>query len=64
MVLGVEDERDCVTGGGRDICGREGEGAVTDLDLEVCRRDGRGKGGEDKGSDGEMHFDNVLECFV
>ncbi len=54
MVLGVEDERDCVTG----------EGAVTDLDLEVCRRDGRGKGGEDKGSDGEMHFDNVLECFV
>jgi hypothetical protein len=24
--------------------------------LDVCRRDGRGKGGEDNGGEGKMHF--------
>jgi hypothetical protein len=61
VVLGVEDERDSVTGGGIDTRGRVGKGTGgTDLDLEVCRRDSGGKGGEDDGGKGEMHFDYLL----
>jgi len=56
VVLGVEDERDRVAGGGGKRRGREREAAVADLDLVVCCRDGGGKGGEDEGSDVEMHL--------
>ena len=57
MVLGAEDERNSVTCGGIDTRGRVGKARGTDLDLDVCRRDGRGKGGEDDGTEGEMHID-------
>jgi hypothetical protein len=57
VVLGVEDKCDSVAGGGIDTRGREGKGTRgTNLDLDVCRRDGRGEGGEDDGGEGEMHI--------
>lgn len=61
MVLGVENERDGVTGGSIDARGVEGKDRVaTDFDLSVCREDGGGKGGEDNGGKGEMHFDYLF----
>ena len=64
MVLGVEDELDRVTGGGIDARGCEGKGTRgTDLDLDDCRRDGGGKGGEDNGGEGEMHINYLLVSF-
>ena len=60
MVLGAEDECDCVTGGGIDTRGRVGKARGTNLDLDVCCRDGRGEGGENDGGEGEMHLDNLL----
>jgi hypothetical protein len=30
------------------------------LDLDVCSRDGRGKGGDDNGGEGEVHIDYLL----
>ena len=60
MVLGVEDERDVVADGSSDIRGGESKAVVTDLDLDLCRRDGGGEGGEDGGGEGEMHFDYLF----
>jgi len=64
VVLGVEDERDSVTGGGIDTRGRVGKGTGgTDLDLEVCRGNGGGEGGEGNGGEREMHFDWSCRVF-
>lgn len=62
MVLGVESERDSVADGGINLRGGVCQLAIgTNLNREVCRRDGRGKGGEDNGGEGEMH---IGLCFV
>jgi len=60
VVLRVEDERDGVTDGGIDLRRRVGKTRGTNLDLEVCRGDGGGDGGEGNGSEGETHFDCLL----
>jgi len=60
MVLGVEDERDSVAVGSIGTRGVESKARATDFDLDVCRRDGRGKGGEDNGGEGKMHLDYLF----
>jgi len=63
MVLGEEGEGDGVARGGIDTRGVENESTFTDGDWEVCRRHGRGKGGKDNDSEGEMHLGYLFSMF-
>ena len=65
MVLGVKHERDGVTDRGVDGSGLEGKlAAVTDCNLEIFCGDDGDEAGQGNGSEGEMHFDCLLGCFV
>jgi len=65
VVLGVENERDGVTDRGVDGSGLVDELAVvTDCHSEVCRGDCGDEAGKGNGSEGKMHFECLLGCFV